>query len=396
MLSGRRVVLGVSGGIAAYKSAYLTRRLLEAGAEVRVVMTPDATAFVGAPTFAALTGEPVVTHLFGAHLVSPHTELGQWAELVIVAPATARTLAKLAYGLSGDALSATVLATEAPVLIAPAMHTEMWEQPAVQEAIDVLQRHGRWMVGPESGELAGGDIGAGRVAEPDTIVEAAHRVLTPQDLAGWKVLITSGGTREPIDPVRFVGNRSSGKMGEALALEAVRRGAAVTLVATNPTDIHDVTSIHVETAAEMYDEVLHRAAAVDVVVLAAAVADFRPVTAASRKLKKAEGVPELELEQTASIITAVTALDPRPFVVGFAAETGSLDGAVVKARDYGADAIVANDVSRADSGFGSDTNQVTFLRPDGDQEALPVMNKTLVAREVWNRVAGSWGASARS
>lgn len=390
MLSGRRIVLGVSGGVAAYKAAFLTRRLVEAGAEVRVVLTPDATAFIGAQTFSALTGVPAVTSLFGQSSVSPHTELGQWAELVIVAPATARTLAKLAYGLSGDAVSATVLATEAPVVVAPAMHTEMWNQPAVQESVQTLRQHGRILTGPEPGELAGGDVGLGRMSEPEHIVESAIRVLTPQDLAGTNVVVTSGGTREPIDPVRFIGNRSSGKMGAAIARDASRRGATVTLVTTVATNIDGVTQIEVETAKEMHEAVMGLAVGADVVVLAAAVADFRPAAPESRKIKKADGVPDLPLEATESIIGSVTAMSPKPFVIGFAAETGSLEGAEVKAREYGADVIVANDVAAGGSGFGSETNQVTFFAQDGASEELPLMSKREVAQAIWNRVVGAW------
>ena len=390
MLSGRRLVLGVSGGVAAYKAAYLTRRLLEAGADVRVVLTPDAGSFIGAQTFSALTGVPAVTSLFGHESVSPHTELGQWAELMIVAPATARTLAKLAYGMSGDAVSATVLATEAPVIVAPAMHTEMWNQPAVRQAVRVLREHGRVIVGPEPGELAGGDVGLGRMSEPGDIVEQVIRTLTPQDLAGHKVLVTSGGTREPIDPVRYIGNRSSGKMGTALAAEAARRGAAVTLVTTVPTSIAGVSTIDVETAADMHAAVMDAAVGANAVVLAAAVADFRPTESVATKIKKSDGVPDIQLEETASIIRSVTAMSPRPLVVGFAAETGSIDGARIKAAEYGADVIVANDVAASGSGFGSDTNQVTFLRKDGTPEPLPVMSKPEVANAIWDRVIGSW------
>ena len=396
MLSGRRVVLGVSGGIAAYKAAYLARRLLEAGADVRPVMTPDAAAFLGPQTLSALTGHRTVTSLFDADSVSPHTELGQWAELVIVAPATARTLAKLAYGLSGDALAATVLASEAPILIAPAMHTEMWEQSAVRQAVAELETAGRYIIGPDSGDLAGGDVGAGRMVEPDDIVERARRILTPQDLAGQKVIVTSGGTREPIDPVRFIGNRSSGKMGNAIALEAARRGATVQLVTTQPIHYDGVETVAVETAAEMFRHVMERIDGIDVVVLAAAVADFRPSVDHPKKLKKADGVPAIELVETDSIIRSIAALEPRPMLIGFAAETGSLDGALVKAAEYGADAIVANDVAAAGSGFGSDDNQVTFLRPSGEREPLPLQTKEAVAAAIWDRVVGPWAGPSQA
>lgn len=387
MLSGRRIVLGVSGGVAAYKSAFLARRLIEAGAEVRVVLTSSAQAFIGAQTFSAITSQPAITALFGGPTPSPHTELGQWADVIVVAPATARTLAKLAYGISGDPLSATVLASEAPLVVAPAMHTEMWNQPSVQQTMSELRSHGHLVVGPETGELAGGDVGIGRMSEPDTIVESVIQALTPQDLAGKKVVITAGGTREPIDPVRFVGNRSSGKMGAALARVATRRGASVTLVSTVDPAVANVELVLVDTAAEMRDRVLGLVDAADVMVFAAAVADFRPVDPATTKLKKADGVPRIELEETDSIIRAVTGADPRPFVVGFAAETNDLEGARLKAQTYGADFIVANDVAATGSGFGSETNAVTLFDGDGNEDPLPMMSKDAVATEVWNRVA---------
>ncbi|HKN89790.1 MAG TPA: bifunctional phosphopantothenoylcysteine decarboxylase/phosphopantothenate--cysteine ligase CoaBC, partial [Acidimicrobiia bacterium] len=301
-LAGRRVVLGVSGGIAAYKAVEICRRLVDAGAHVMPVLTAGATRFVGPLTFSALASEPARTSLFEGPEPIPHTRLGQTCDLVVVAPATARVIGHYAAGISNDLLTATLLATRAPVLIAPAMHTEMWEHPAVQDNLAVLRRRGVQIVEPETGRLAGGDVGAGRLADPARIVAAAAEILGAApaggDLAGRRVLVTAGGTREAIDPVRFIGNRSSGKMGYAVAEAAARRGAAVVLVTTvdrpAPPGVTDV--VRVESAAEMADAVLGRYAEVDVVVMAAAVADFRPKASAPEKIKKAEGPPEIVLE----------------------------------------------------------------------------------------------------
>jgi len=363
-MDGRRIVLGVSGGVAAYKSAYLARRLLEQGADVRMVMTPSAQQFVGAQTFAAVTKYPVLVDLFGG--ISPHTELGQWAELIIVAPATAHSLAKIAYGISGDALASTVLASRAPLLLAPAMHTEMWEHPGTVTTMERLAAAGHTVVGPEVGELAGGDIGSGRMAEPDDIVFAAAVVLSGRPLAGKRVVVTAGGTRESIDPVRFIGNRSSGKMGHAIATSAARLGAAVTLVtASDLATSVQIERISVESAQEMAAATWEAAAGADCVVLAAAVADFRPVTVADHKLRRIDGAPDIALTETPNILAGVVALDPKPFVVGFAAQSGSLEDAKRKATEYRTDVLVANDVSEPGRGFGTDTNQVTLMWPDG-------------------------------
>ncbi len=299
-LRGRRVVLGVSGGIAAYKAVEVCRRLVDAGAFVSPVLTQDALRFVGALTFSALASEPARTSLFDGPDPIPHTRLGQQADLVVIAPCTAKTLGKYAAGISDDLLSATLLATRAPVLIAPAMHTEMWEHPAVQENLATLRRRGVHVVDPESGRLAGGDSGEGRLAAPESIVAAAAAVLAEgHDFAGLHVLVTAGGTREPIDAVRVITNRSSGKQGYAVAEVAARRGAAVTLVTTigRPAP-PGVEVVAVQTAAEMQDAVLSRAAEQDVIVMAAAVADFRPKSPPDRKLKKHEGIPEIVLEPT--------------------------------------------------------------------------------------------------
>ncbi len=398
MLRGKRIVLGISGGVAAYKAAYLARRLVEHGAEVKTVMTVAATRFIGSQTLAAITGTPPVIGLFGSSSVSPHTELGRWADAIVVAPATASTISRLAHGLSEDALCATVLATTAPVVVAPAMHTEMWEHPATQRNIARLHDDGTLLVGPDVGALAGGDEGPGRLVEPDLIVEALRWVLGPRDLEGRNVLVSAGGTREPIDPVRYIGNRSSGKMGNAIAVTAARRGATVFLVtsAEPPPDNDHIEVVPVETAAEMADAVWARASKCDVAVLAAAVADFRPGDPGVEKLRRADGVPEISLEPTPDILAGVAAMEDRPFLVGFAAETGGVEGALDKARTKGADLVVANDVARQGSGFGTDTNEVTLITPDGEREEWQLLAKHEVADRLWDRVSSMLAAEEAS
>ncbi len=386
MLAGRRIVLGVTGGVAAYKSVYLARRLVEAGAEVRTVMTRSAQRFVGAQSFSAVTGHPAESRLFAGRTPIPHTELARWAEAVVVAPATAKLLAKLAHGLSDDLLTTTLLATRAPVLLAPAMHTEMWEHPATRRNLARLEEDGYTLVGPAVGDLAGGDEGTGRMVEPEKIV-AALTVMLRGDLEGWRVLVTAGGTREPIDPVRYIGNRSSGKMGHAIAAEAARRGAQVTLVTSASAPPAGVEIVTVETAAEMAGAVWGRVAHHDVLVMAAAVADFRPKEPSGEKLRRTAGPPELILEPTPDILSEVTERAERPFVVGFAAEFGSLAEAVEKVRAKRVDLLVANDVSREESGFGSDTNLVTLVLPDGRMEPWPLLTKRAVAQRLWDRIA---------
>jgi phosphopantothenoylcysteine decarboxylase/phosphopantothenate--cysteine ligase len=401
-LQGRRVVLGVSGGIAAYKAVDVCRRLVDAGAHVAPVLTDDALRFVGALTFSALASEPARTSLFDAPEPIPHTRLGQTADLVVVAPATAKVLAKYAAGISDDLLTATLLATRAPVLVAPAMHTEMWEHPAVQDNVATLRRRGVHIVPPERGRLAGGDVGEGRLADPAAIVAAAAAVLDAgagADLAGIRVLVTAGGTREPIDPVRFVGNRSSGKMGYAVADAAARRGAAVVLVSTmgRPAGHHGVHVVRVETAEEMADAVFDRVADVDVVVMAAAVADFRPKVAAPEKLKKADGPPEIVLEPTPDILGALGGRADRPVLVGFAAETERVrEHASAKLAAKGVDLMVANDVAAPDSGFEVDTNRAVILDARGGAEELPLLAKTALADVILDRVTALLADHTRS
>jgi phosphopantothenoylcysteine decarboxylase/phosphopantothenate--cysteine ligase len=391
VIRGRRVVLGVSGGVAAYKSAYLCRRLIEAGADVRVVMTSAAARFIGPQTFSSITGHHPLTSLWGAELASPHTDLARWADLVLIAPCTANTLSKLAVGASGDALSTTVLATRAPVVVAPAMHTEMWEHASTQANVATLVERGVRVLGPARGALAGGDAGAGRMLEPDEIVTLLG-VDPDGPLAGRRVLVSAGGTREPIDPVRYVGNRSSGAMGHAVAAAARDAGAEVTLVTTVPASAPTgVTVVGVETADEMAAAVWTAAAEAQVAVLAAAVADYRPADPVGHKLRRADGPPSVHLESTPDILAGVMALERRPLVVGFAAEVGSLDGLVDKARAKGVDLMVGNDVAKEGSGFGTPTNEVVVVDADGATEAWPLLEKTEVARRLVDRVADLLG-----
>lgn len=388
--SDKRIVLGVSGGIAAYKAIDVCRRLVDGGAHVVPVLTRGALRFVGETTFSALASERAHTSLFDDPDPIPHTRLGQSADLVVVAPATARVIGTYAAGISNDLLTATLLATRAPVVLAPAMHTEMWEHPAVQDNLALLARRGVHVVAPEEGRLAGGDIGKGRLASPESIVEAVGAALAAgHDLAGLHVLVTAGGTREPIDPVRFVGNRSSGKQGHALAEEAFGRGAKVTLVTTTKLPVTGaIDVVPVETAAQMAAAVESVAASADVVVMAAAVADFRPVSVADRKLKKRDGIPELVLERTTDILAELGKRKrPGQTLVGFAAETDDLrKNAASKLGAKGADVVVANDVSAPGAGFEHDTNQVTLLFPDGTAREVPMADKRAVAREVFTAV----------
>jgi phosphopantothenoylcysteine decarboxylase/phosphopantothenate--cysteine ligase len=393
VLAGHTIVLGVTGGIAAYKAVEVCRRLVDLGAHVVPVLTADATRFVGETTFSALASERVRTSLFDDADPIPHTRLGQSADLVIVAPATAKVLGKYASGISDDLLTATLLATRAPVIVAPAMHTEMWEHAAVQENVATLHRRGVHVVEPELGRLAGGDVGAGRLADPERIVAAAVSVLarsTPGELAGVRVLVTAGGTREPIDPVRFIGNRSSGKMGHAVAAVAAARGASTTLVTTQrPESLSGVTVVDVDTAEEMADAVLGRYDEVDVVVMAAAVADFRPKLAAAEKLKKREGIPEIVLEPTPDILAALGRRKRAQILVGFAAETERLhEHAAEKLAAKHVDLMVANDVSAPDAGFEVDTNRAVLLDSSGALEELPLLTKVELAGVIWDRVAG--------
>ena len=396
-LEGRRIVLGVTGGIAAYKAVEVCRRLVDAGAHVSPVLTEGATRFIGEVTFSALASEPVQTSLWDEASPIPHTRLGQGADLILVAPATARLLAAYTAGLSDDLLTATLLATRAPVVVCPAMHTEMWEHPAVQDNLRTLAERGVTIVPPAEGRLAGGDVGAGRLAEPEDIVAAVERLLAPQDLAGLRVLVTAGGTREPLDPVRFLGNRSSGKQGHAIADEAAARGAKVTIVTTTGRPVAaGVEAVTVETAAEMEQAVLTRSDAADIVVMAAAVADFRPAVRQDQKIKKAGGTPEIVLEPTPDILAALGRRKrPGQTLVGFAAETQDLRAnAGAKLAAKGADLIVANDVSAPAVGFEHDTNQVLIMSGSGIERDVPLSDKRAVARAVLDAVVSTRDTSS--
>jgi len=393
-LTGRRVVLGVCGGIAAYKAVEVCRRMVDAGAHVVPVMTAGASHFIGETTLSALASEPVRRTLWDESDPIPHTRLGQGADLVVVAPATARLLSAYAHGYSHDLLTNVLIATRAPVLVCPAMHTEMWEHPSVRDNMALLVSRGTHVVGPASGRLAGGDVGAGRLADPEEIVAAAEAVLAGvgdgspsprRDLDGVRVLVTAGGTREPIDPVRFIGNRSSGKQGHAIAEEAAARGASVTLVTTTDLAVPaGIERVRVDTAAEMHRAVAAVAPSAGVVVMAAAVADFTPVSVAPGKLKKRDGVPAVELTPTVDILAALGAAKPAGQVlIGFAAETADVAAnAADKLRAKNADLLVANDVGAPSVGFEHDTNEVLILERSGEQHHVPLAHKRDVARAV--------------
>lgn len=385
-LAGKRIVIGVTGGIAAYKAVEVCRRLVDAGAHVSPIMTKGAEHFIGRTTLSALASEPVQSSLWDEESPIPHTRLGQAADLVLVAPATARLIGAYAAGISSDLLTATLLATRAPVLVCPAMHTEMWEHPAVHDNLATLRRRGVHVLEPEAGRLAGGDVGRGRLASPEAIVAAVERLLTPADLHGRTVLVTAGGTREPIDAVRVIANRSSGKQGYAVAAEAASRGAHVVLVSTVdlPVPHGDVQLVPVETAAQMQDAVDRHAASCNIVIMAAAVADFRPVTAASGKIKKDSGAPHIVLEATPDILASLGARKPAGQVlVGFAAETSDLlANAQAKLLRKNLDLIVANDVSQPGVGFHHDTNAVTIVRRHGEPLTVSLSDKREIARAV--------------
>ncbi|MGZ4762306.1 MAG: bifunctional phosphopantothenoylcysteine decarboxylase/phosphopantothenate--cysteine ligase CoaBC [Ilumatobacteraceae bacterium] len=385
MLAGKCIVLGVSGGIAAYKAVDVCRRLVDAGAHVIPVMTAGATHFLGTTTLSALASEPVQTSLWLEDAPIPHTALGQSADLVLVVPATARLVGAYAAGLSSDLLTNVLLATRAPVIVCPAMHTEMWEHPAVAENIATLRRRGVHIVEPDEGRLAGGDSGKGRLAAPERIIAEVERVLGGGALDGLHVVVSAGGTREPIDAVRVIANRSSGKQGYAIAVEALALGARVTLVSTVDLPIPAGASVRaVETAAQMQVEMDQLATSADVVIMAAAVADFRPKIAEDGKIKKDGGAPEIVLEPTPDILAGLGARKRAgQILVGFAAETSDvLANAEGKLRRKNLDMIVANDVSAPQVGFQHDTNAVTILSSDGTIRTVALTDKRSVARAI--------------
>jgi phosphopantothenoylcysteine decarboxylase / phosphopantothenate---cysteine ligase len=398
------VVLGVSGGIAAYKACELVRRFTESGHEVTVVPTAAALSFVGEATWAALSGRPVHTSVWDDVHQVPHVRIGQSADLVVVAPATADLMAKAAHGLADDLLTNTLLTARCPVVFAPAMHTEMWEHPATVANVATLRGRGAIVVEPAEGRLTGADSGKGRLPEPgeifDVCVEVLERVSTGSpavaDLAGRRVVVSAGGTREPLDPVRFLGNRSSGRQGYALARAAAARGAEVTLVSANVAlpDPAGVKVVPVETTGQLRDAVVIAAADADAVVMAAAPADFRPVAFSDAKIKKADdgSVPTIELSQNPDILAGISHDRPRPdaVIVGFAAETGDASGSVLdlaqaKLARKGCDLLVVNDVSGG-AVFGSPDNQAVILAADGARVDVPHGSKAALAHVIWDEV----------
>ncbi|WP_137990543.1 bifunctional phosphopantothenoylcysteine decarboxylase/phosphopantothenate--cysteine ligase CoaBC [Streptomyces vilmorinianum] len=397
-----KVVLGVSGGIAAYKACELLRRLTESGHDVRVVPTDSALNFVGAATWSALSGHPVSTEVWESVHEVPHVRIGQAADLVVVAPATADMLAKAAHGLADDLLTNTLLTARCPVVFAPAMHTEMWEHPATQENVATLRRRGAVVIEPAVGRLTGVDTGKGRLPEAAEIFEVCRLVLNRHslargtaapDLAGRHVVVSAGGTREPLDPVRYLGNRSSGKQGYALAKAAAARGARVTLVEAN-TGIPDpagVDVVHVGTAVQLREAVLKAAADADAVVMAAAVADFRPAAYAPGKIKKRDDVeaPTVELVRNPDILAEISAKRALPgqVIVGFAAETDDvLANGREKLRRKGCDLLVVNEVGERKT-FGSEENEAVVLAADGADTPVPYGPKEALAETVWDLVA---------
>lgn len=392
-----KVVLGVSGGIAAYKACELLRRLTESGHEVRVVPTAASLNFVGEATWAALSGNPASTEVWETVHEVPHVRIGQSADLVVVAPATADMLAKAAHGLADDLLTNTLLTARCPVVFAPAMHTEMWEHPATQENVATLRRRGAVVIEPAVGRLTGKDTGKGRLPDPEEIFEVCRAVLArgvaEPDLAGRHVVISAGGTREPLDPVRFLGNRSSGKQGYALARTAVARGARVTLVAANTAlaDPAGVDVVRVGTAVQLREAVLKAAADADVVVMAAAVADFRPAEYAGGKIKKKDGQEPapVALVRNPDVLAEVSADRAREgqVVVGFAAETDDvLANGRAKLRRKGCDLLVVNEVGESKT-FGSEENEAVILASDGSETPVPYGPKETLAGVVWDQVA---------
>ena len=390
MLGNKTIVLGMTGSIAAYKAAEIASQLTQAGAKVNVIMTKEAMQFISPVTLRAITGRPPVTEMYNlaSEFSIDHVSLAKAADIVVIAPATANTIAKLAAGIADDMLCCTVLATKAPVVIAPAMETNMYNNPVTQDNLSKLKARDFVIVGPATGWLASGKEGPGRLADINDILGIIRQVLGGDgDLVGKRILVTAGGTQEPIDPVRYISNRSSGKMGYALAEAARDRGAKVTLV-TAPTSLVDpvgVNLVKVNTAQEMQQAVENLTTQADALVMAAAVADYRPTKASKDKIKKGEAGLTLEMEPTLDILSSVKG----NFIkVGFAAESSNLmENAKQKLKQKGLDIIVANDITASDSGFGTDTNRVTIIDRKGKVDSLPLIPKREVADKVLDRVA---------
>lgn len=391
-----RVALFVSGGIAAYKACEVLRGLQKGGCDVRVCMTKSATELVGPKTFEALSGHHVTLSIFDdSETPIPHIDLAGWAELALVCPATANVIAKMAHGIADDAVSTTLLACTCPVIVAPAMNTHMWQNPATQDNVELLEDRGIEFVGPANGRLACGEVGEGKLTDVAEIVSAAlFKVRTKGDLGGKKVVVTAGPTHEPIDPVRYLSNASSGKMGFALAEAAAAHGAEVTLVA-GPVSLADpagVRVVRVTTAAEMFDATTEAFKGADAAILSAAVSDYRPATVSDHKLKKAtDPMDAIELVENEDILATLSASRGSRVVIGFAAETNDVvENARKKLERKGCDLIVANDVSRADSTFGADTNLVTLVGKNYEEE-LPLLPKDQVADQIVSRLVTMLG-----
>jgi phosphopantothenoylcysteine decarboxylase/phosphopantothenate--cysteine ligase len=390
-LAGKQVLLGVSGSIAAYKAADLLRRLQEQGAAVRVMMTRNARRFVGPLTFEALSGSPVPDADFqdGSQQGIGHIDITEGLDLAVLAPATANIIGKLAAGIADDGLTTALMALSCPLIVAPAMNDRMYRSAALQHNIACLKGRGVRFVEPGTGTLACGSVGQGRLAETEAILRTIGHSLRPADLTGMTVLVTAGPTREPIDAVRFISNPSSGKMGYALAAECSARGAKVILV-SGPAVIappRDVTLVPVITAAEMHQAVMEKLGEADIVIMAAAVSDFRPISSSQRKIKKQQASTVIELEHTTDILAAVGKTAGRRLLVGFAAETDDvIDHAVQKLKDKNLDLIVANDVLQEGAGFAVDTNTVTMIERSGRRTELQVMEKTEIASRILDKI----------
>jgi phosphopantothenoylcysteine decarboxylase/phosphopantothenate--cysteine ligase len=388
--TGKRILLGVSGGIAAYKAAELVRRLVSGGARVKVVMTRSAQEFVGPLTFQALSGEKVGVALFGpGSNPLEHVALGQEVDAILLAPATANLIGKVASGLGDDLLTTILLAASKPILVCPAMNDQMWGNPVVQENLARLQARGFVVMAPEAGDLACGAVGLGRLPEPETIVQAVARLVSVQDLAGRRLLVTAGPTHEDLDPVRFLTNRSSGKQGYDLARVGWRRGAQVCLI-SGPTSLvtpYGVERVMVRSAQDMLRAVQQRFPKVDALLMAAAVGDYRPTHAKTRKIKRGPQEEQFQLTPNPDILKKMGTIKKRQVVVGFAAETHDLeDEARRKLAAKNLDLIVANEVNRPDSGFQVDTNEVTIIARQGEPLRLPLLTKEEVAEIILDRV----------
>lgn len=390
MLSGKKIIVGVTGSIAAYKAAFLVRLLKKHNAEVRVILTEGARKFVTDLTFSNLSQQPVFSDLWGGEW-SEHVKLGLWADMMVIAPATANTLAKMAHGNCDNALLAVYLSARCPVMVAPAMDADMYQHPATKANFETLKRHGVEIIPAEEGFLASGLEGAGRMAEPDTILEHIQDAFGPKPLAGKKVLVSAGPTVEPIDPVRFLSNRSTGTMGWLIAQTAQDLGAAVTLVSgpVNPNIPYTGTMVKVESAAEMFGEMTQRAPAADIVIMSAAVADYTPTEVSATKIKKKEGDMSISLKRTQDILNYLGQHKPNHQVlVGFALETDNeLEHALGKLQRKNLDYIVLNSLRDAGAGFGTDTNKITMIDKTGREFRYPVKSKAEVAMDILVKIA---------